>query len=127
MLAIEHDWRMRKLLQANLESVGLDVQGAVNGQHGLHLISQGTPDLILLSMDLPDIDAQHLLERLHSQLSGQVPIIVMTAEPPSRRLARNEGATSYLLKPFAVPALLQSVGQALDGAASHAQGMASDR
>jgi DNA-binding response OmpR family regulator len=127
VLAIEHDWRMRKLLQANLESVGLDVQGAVNGQHGLHLISQGIPDLILLSTELPDIDAQRLLEHLHTQLSGQVPIIVMTAEPPSRRLARNEGRTSYLLKPFAIPALLQSVGQALEGKASGAQGMAADR
>jgi DNA-binding response OmpR family regulator len=127
VLAIEHDWRMRKLLQANLESVGLDVQGAVNGRHGLYLISQGTPDLILLSMDLPDIDASHLLEHLHSQLSGQVPIIIMTAEPPSRSLARNEGTTSYLLKPFAVPALLQRVGQALDGAASGTQEMTADR
>ena len=127
MLAIEHDWRMRKLLQTNLESVGLDVQGAVNVQHGLQLISQGTPDLILLSMDLPDTDASHLLEHLHAQLSGQVPIIVMTAEPPSRRLARAVEATSYLLKPFAVPELLQSVGQALDGAASGTQGMTADR
>ena len=117
MLAIEHDWRMRKLLQANLESVGLDVQGAVTGQHGLHLISQTTPDLILLSTELPDIDAAHLLKRLHTQLSGQVPIIVMTAEPPSRRRAGSEGATSYLLKPFAVPALLRSVEQALEDAA----------
>ena len=122
MLTIEHDWRIRKLLQANLESVGLDVQGAVNGQHGLHLVSQGTPDLILLSADLPDFDAPRLLERLHIQLSGQVPIIVMSAEPPSRSLARNGRTTSYLLKPFAVPVLLQSVGQALDDATAVAEG-----
>jgi len=113
VLAIEPDWRMRKLLQANLESVGLDVQGAANGQHGLHLVSQATPDLILLSTDLPDADTAHLLERLRTQLSGQVPIIVMSAEPPSRSLTRKGGATSYLLKPFAVPVLLQSIGQAL--------------
>jgi DNA-binding response OmpR family regulator len=126
VLAIEHDWRMRKLLQANLESLGLDVQGAVNGRHGLHLISQGTPDLILLSTDLPDMDAPYLLERLHTQLSSQVPIIVMSSEPPSRSFRQNDRATSYLLKPFAVPVLLQSVGQALDGAPSGAEGMAVD-
>lgn len=118
---------MRKLLQANLESVGLDVQEAANGRHGLHLISQGIPDLILLGTDLPDMDALRLLERLHTQLSGQVPIIVMSAEPPSRGSKQNDGATSYLLKPFAVPALLQSVGQALDGAPSDAEGAAVDR
>jgi DNA-binding response OmpR family regulator len=127
VLAIEHDWRMRKLLQANLESVGLDVQVAVNGRHGLHLISQGIPDLILLSTDLPDMDATHLLERLHTQLSGRVPIIVMSAEPPSRSFKQDDRAISYLLKPFAVPVLLQSVGLALDGAPSDAEGAAVDR
>ena len=126
MLAIEHDWRMRKLLQANLESVGLDVQGAVNGRHGLLLISQGKPDLILLGTDLPDMDAQHLLERLHTQLSGQVPIIVITAEPPSRSFKQDDHAISYLLKPFAVPVLLQTVGLALDGAPSDAEETTAD-
>ena len=118
---------MRKLLQANLESVGLDVQGAVNGQHGLHLIGQGTPDLILLSTDLPDMGAPHLLESLHTRLSEQVPIIVISAEPPSRSLTQDDRATSYLLKPFAVPALLQSVGLALEGAPSDGKEAAVDR
>jgi DNA-binding NtrC family response regulator len=127
VLAIEHDWRMRKLLQANLESMGLDVQGAVNGQHGLHLVSQGTPDLILLGTDLPDIETPRMLEHLHTQLSGQVPIIVMSAEPPSRGCRENERATGYLLKPFAAPILLQSVGQALDDALSGAGGTTEDR
>jgi CheY-like chemotaxis protein len=122
VLAIEHDWRMRKLLQANLESVGLDLLEAVNGRHGLHLVSQELPDLILLGTDLPDMDTPHLLERLHTQLSGQVPIIILSAEPPSRSFRQDDRATSYLLKPFAVPDLLQSIGRALDSAQSDAEG-----
>jgi DNA-binding response OmpR family regulator len=127
VLAIEHDWRMRKLLQANLESVGLDVQGASNGRHGLHLISQWIPDLILLGTDLPDMDTPHLIERLNTQISDQVPIIVMSAEPPSRSFKQEDRAISYLLKPFAVPVLLQSVGRALAGAPSDPEGTTVDR
>lgn len=106
---------MRRLIQANLEALGLEVRGAVSGQHSLHLLNEDTPDLILLDADLPDIEVPLLLDHLQAQLSGQVPIIVMCAEPPSRRLRQDRYAVSYLLKPFAIPALLQQIRQALDG------------
>lgn len=117
VLAVDHDWRMRLLLQANLEAEGLDVQGAANGHHGLQLASRETPDLVLLSADLPDMATSEFLERLHARVSGQVPIIVISAEPPSRSVGwRNHQAVRYLQKPFAVSVLLRSVAQALDGA-----------
>jgi CheY-like chemotaxis protein len=106
---------MRKLIQANLEAFGLEVHGAVNGRHGLHLLDKHMPDLILLDTDMPDMEVAHLLDRLQGQLAVQVPIIVLSAEPPSRRLNQNGHAISYLLKPFAVLTLLQQVGQALGG------------
>jgi DNA-binding response OmpR family regulator len=106
---------MRKLIRANLEAFGLEVQGAVNGRHGLHLLNKQMPDLILLDTDVPDMEATHLLDRLQDPLAEQVPIIVITAEPPSRRLDRNGHAIRYLLKPFAVVTLLEQVGQALGG------------
>jgi CheY-like chemotaxis protein len=104
---------MRKLIRANLEAFGLEVQGAVNGRHGLQLLEKRTPDLILLDTDIPDMEATHLLDRLQDPLAGQVPVIVITAEPPSRHLDRNGCAIRYLLKPFAVITLLEQVGQAL--------------
>jgi CheY-like chemotaxis protein len=115
VLAIGRDWRIRKLIRANLEALGLEVQGAVHGHHGLHLLGEERPDLILLETDLQDIELTHLLDRLQAELTGQVPIIVICAEPPSRHLRKNGHAVSYLLKPFAVPALLQQVEQALGG------------
>jgi DNA-binding response OmpR family regulator len=115
VLAIGHDWRMRRLIQANLEALELEVYGAVNGRHGLLLLDEHTPDLILVDTDVPDMEVAHLLDRVRDQLAGQVPIIVLSAEPPSRNLSQNGQAISYLLKPFAVHTLLQQVGQALDG------------
>jgi DNA-binding response OmpR family regulator len=113
VLAIEHDWRIRKLIRANLEALGLEVRGAVSGRHGLRLLGEDRPDLIFLDTELPDMEVTDLLNRLQAELSGQVPIIVLCAEPPSRRLRQNGHSVGYLQKPFAVPALLQQVNRAL--------------
>lgn len=114
VLAIEHDWRMRKLIQANLEAFGLEVRGAVDGRHSLSLIRENEPDLILIDTDLPDMEVTHLLDCLQAQLSAPVPIIILSPEPPSRHLKQNGYARRYLIKPFAVLSLLQQVRQALD-------------
>jgi DNA-binding response OmpR family regulator len=116
VLAVDHDWRMRLLLQANLEAEGLDVQAAANGHHGLQLASQETPDLVLVGADLPDMETSEFLERLHARVSGPVPVIVISPELPSRNVGWNHQAVRYVQKPFAVSVLLRSVAQALDGA-----------
>ena len=113
VLAIEHDWRMRKLLQANLEPLGLEVRTAVNGLHSLALLRGRKPDLILLDAELPDVQITHLLDRLQAELDGPVPIIVLCAEPPYRELRRNGHTVRFLVKPFAIPALLTEVRLAL--------------
>ncbi len=69
--------------------------------------------MILLDADLQDMEATHLLGRLLTQVGDQVPIIVLSSEPPSRRLQQNGHHISYLPKPFAAPALLTQVRQAL--------------
>jgi CheY-like chemotaxis protein len=102
MLAIEHDWRLRKLIRANLEAMGLEVQEAVSGQHSLQLLRESrlrerSLELILLDLDLPGIDAVYLLHALHAQLSGRpVPIIAISADPPSRQVLEQGYVASYL-------------------------------
>lgn len=114
MLAIEHDWRIRKLIRANLEPLGLEVQEAVSGKHGLELVREGQPDLILLDLDLPDMDVAQLLVMLPAQCDPPVPIVVISAEPLSRRFRQQGQAAGHLQKPFAAPALLEQVRKLLD-------------
>lgn len=119
MLAIDRDWRIRKLIRANLATMGLAVREAVSIQHGLALLRQSRPGLILLDLDMPGVGALHLLADLDAHLSNQpVPVIVMSAEPPERWLLEHPLATHHLRKPFAISALLQQVRGALDGAAA---------
>jgi len=104
---------MRRLIQANLEAFGFEVRTAVNGRHGLHTVSEGEPDLILLDTEVPDTQLDHIVARLRGQVVGQVPIIVLAAEPPAACTQPEGSQIRYLLKPFAVPALLNQVRAAL--------------
>jgi CheY-like chemotaxis protein len=114
VLAIERNWRIRKLIRANLEALGLEVREAVSGEHGLQQLGNDLPDLILLDLDLPDDDALQLLYALHGRMVGKrVPIVIMAPEPPSRRFIQHGMIAGHLLKPFAVPALLEQVQKVL--------------
>jgi CheY-like chemotaxis protein len=114
VLAIEHNWRLCKLIRANLEALGIRVRVAVSGQHGLELLDERQPDLILLDLDLPDSDALGLLSAIRDRTAGRsVAIIVLAEEPPSRQWRQEKQAVGYLQKPFAAPALLDQVERAL--------------
>ena len=114
MLAIECDWRLRKLIRANLEASGLEVQEAVSVQHGLQLIRKQRPNLILLDIDRLEVDIQQLFDALCDQPGEQpVPIILLATEPPSRTLIEQGCIGGFVRKPFAIPTLLQQIQQAL--------------
>jgi len=114
VLAIESNWRIRKLIRANLEALGLQVREAVSEQHGLQHIREERPNLILLDLDLPDADAVQLLRDLHGQAGNKkIPIVVMSAEPPSREFLQCDIVAGHLLKPFAAATLLDQVKKVL--------------
>lgn len=115
VLAIECDWRIRKLIRANLEVLGLRVREAVSGAHGLHLFDECQPDLILLDMDLPDMDARCLIDAFDGLFGDHpVPVVAMCTEPPDRRLLQQVHVVGFLQKPFSVAILLQEVRRALE-------------
>jgi CheY-like chemotaxis protein len=116
VLAIERDWRIRKLIRANLEALGLEVREAVSEQHGLQMLGECRPDLILLDLELSGGDVLRLVDTLHAKLDGRpVPIIVLSTEPPIRQLLYTDEVVGHLQKPFAASVLLEGVCRALDG------------
>ena len=114
-LVIEHEWRMRKLVRANLEVLGLKVWEAVSGMHALAMLNERWPDLIMVDCQLPDIAVAHLLGAVRGHGASQMPrIIVMSSEPAECRGFEGNMNTGYLMKPFSAMALLSEVRRALD-------------
>jgi rubrerythrin/CheY-like chemotaxis protein len=115
LLAITSNWRLRKLIRANLEAAGVEVREAISLKHGVGMLRDDPPGLILLDLDAPDVDMKPLLWTLHTERLGElVPIVLMSDEPPKRRLLQNRQVAGFLQKPFAATTLLERVRHALE-------------
>ncbi len=125
ILVIAREWRLRKLIQANLEAVGVEVLPAVNGRQGLELLKSTRPDLIVVDLDDWAQDAMNPMGSIRSLLADRtLPVIVMSSVPPGRG-RRGEGpAVSHIEKPFAVVKLLEQIEQVLGQQSATAPGPA---
>jgi len=114
VLVIEQDWRIRKLIRANLETLGLRVHVAIDCEHAMAHVRECGTDLILLERDAQEMDVRPFLASLNDQADGRhLPVIVMSAEPPDRASLEYGQVASYLQKPFGASALLYHVERAL--------------
>jgi CheY-like chemotaxis protein len=89
---------------------------AVQGQMGLDLASEHSPDLLLLDMHLPDIQGEEVLKRIQEDpRTRDVPVVVVSADatPATLRRLTAAGAAAYLTKPIDVAEFLAAVDRFL--------------
>jgi two-component system copper resistance phosphate regulon response regulator CusR len=109
ILIVEDEVKTADYLQQGLAESGYVVDIAYNGVDGLHLAAQGSYDLVILDVDLPQIDGWGVLASIRRQ--GQTPVIMLTARGRLADKLRgfDSGADDYLVKPFEFPELLARV------------------
>ncbi len=113
-LIVDADWKMRRLIRSNLEAQGLEVGEAVSGAACLAALTEHACDVVLLSAELPDGNGWNLVDLLRrAPASGELPIVVVAAEPARSRLLRRFRRVSVLVKPFSAAALLACLERAL--------------
>ena len=67
-------------------------------------------DLILLDIQMPGMDGFQVMEALKKiEPAGELPVIVITAEPGHERRALRAGAKDFVSKPFELPEVLMRV------------------
>ena len=113
VLIVDDDPHLVALLEATLESEGVDVLTASDGESALRLAREKRPRLILLDMHLPGRDGLEVCRRLRAddvELFADVPVLMLTgAKLEEKDLidAFRAGATDYLTKPIK-PTLVRS-------------------
>lgn len=113
VLVVEDDRDIRDLVRRYLERAGHAVLSTGSGVEGLKLLTQATPDLVVLDLGLPDLDGLELLRE--AVAAGGLPVIVLTArsDVEDRIRGLSLGADDYVTKPFSPTELTLRVGAVL--------------
>jgi DNA-binding response OmpR family regulator len=100
VLVVDDDDKLRELLTRYLSEEGFTVSGAADAVEMDAMLSQQTPDLIVLDLMLPGEDGLSIARRLRG--SGGVPFIILSArgDEVDRIVGLEVGADDYLPKPF---------------------------
>ncbi len=103
ILVVEDEEVSLELLTIRLENAGFEVLAAADGEEGLRLAQEESPDLILLDFMLPKISGVTVCTELKSdERFKRIPIIMLTAMAEERDLesGMQAGADDYVTKPF---------------------------
>jgi CheY-like chemotaxis protein len=117
ILVVDDEPSIVKLVTATLKSRGYEVIPAFDGQEAIVEAKVHKPDLILLDVMMPHMDGIECRKRLLADpVTKNIPIIHLTAvgDFDKQRDALADGATDYVVKPFAPAELAQVVGDRLD-------------
>ena len=118
VLLIEDEASLALIIKDSLETRGFTVQHAADGEQGLQLFRQQTPDIVVADIMLPRLDGFSLGEQLRRE-NQTVPLIFLTARSQPADVVRGFelGGNDYLKKPFSMDELVVRIQAQLNRAA----------
>jgi two-component system, OmpR family, phosphate regulon response regulator PhoB len=112
ILIVEDEAPLVTALRYNLEKQGFRVEEAADGQEALLRVAESPPDLMLLDWMLPSLSGLEVCRQIRRRpATRDLPIIMLTARTEDRDAVRalDTGADDYIVKPFAMAALVARV------------------
>ncbi len=103
VLAVDDSRTIRDMLKYTLSQAGMSAHLAEDGQHGLDMLDEVAPDVIITDINMPRLDGFGLIDAVRAQDAYRaLPILVLTTESSDelKSRARDAGATGWIVKPF---------------------------
>lgn len=106
ILVIDDEEQIRRALRSLLSVRHYEVILASNGEEGLDLAIDHSPDLIILDLAMPDMNGLEVCRELRTWYNGPILVLSVSAGDTDKIDALDLGADDYLTKPFSAGELL---------------------
>ena len=103
ILTVDDSRTMRDMLMLALSDAGYRVVQAEDGMHGLEVLKNEMPQVVITDINMPRMDGFGFIENVRkSEKHRAIPILVLTTESDAEKKdrARKAGATGWIVKPF---------------------------
>ena len=117
VLIVDDEPDLLSVLHFGLEVEGFDVLEASDGEQGLNMAREHTPDLIVLDLMLPRMDGYKVCRALKfDERYRRIPVFILSARSgeTDRRLALDLGADAFITKPYDMKDLVSRIRNRLN-------------
>lgn len=110
ILIVEDEARIASFIAKGLKAAGFESEQAVSGTQAIVQLANGSFDLVILDLGLPQMDGFEVLEKVRSG-GDEIPVIILTARTSVEDTVQglSSGAQDYMSKPFRVEELIARV------------------
>ena len=112
VLIVEDEPAQREVLAYKLEAEGFRISRAEDGEQGLLLVDEDTPDVIVLDWMLPNVSGIEVCRQLKTRPDTRaIPILMLSAKSEEFDKVRglDTGADDYIVKPYALAELMARI------------------
>jgi two-component system cell cycle response regulator len=116
VLVVDDSLTVRGAIRLYLEADGYYVEEAVDGEAGIAACLANPPDVVLLDVEMPGLDAHDVLQRIKGEVTlRDIPVVFLTGYAEEDHIVRGleGGGHDYLSKPFVASELKARVAAAM--------------
>lgn len=112
ILVVDDEQDLLDLIEYNLKKEGFEVLKAEDGEEGIEVAREHSPDLVLLDIMMPKMDGLEVVEVMRNDGDlKRIPIIFLTARGDEKTEVEglNKGGDDYITKPISTTKLISRI------------------
>jgi DNA-binding NtrC family response regulator len=114
ILLVEDDQNQRDLYEEELREEGYEVITSGDGRTALRMITENSPDLVIMDINMPVMDGLDALSHMMEH-DSHIPVIINSAYASYQESFSSWAADAYIVKSSDLTELKQTVKRLLEG------------